>query len=267
MFCMLTAGAAGGLYAHRRRWQEGLVLLLSLVTLVFTGTRSGLVGLLLAVTIVAWQFGTARILKAAYLLILASSGAAAAAAVGLPLAAVAQSLFTSRGAGGILTYRTEAWAVAVNLWTERPFLGYGFRVGEAVFADHAAAPAGILVVHNSYLQTLLELGILGSIPLSAILAVTMRSWLRRLSSPLACGLAIACIAGWAACFVESAMFGMGYAFAWIFWLLVAASTALSPAPRPTVPLTPSTTAGALFPRARATLAQSVPPSYPLVQPP
>jgi O-antigen ligase len=72
-----------------------------------------------------------------------------------------------------LTGRTDLWAVGADLIAQRPLLGWGFNGTEAlVVGSVGRAFVGDPVnMHNMYIQTLLSMGILGSLPAFAFLAI------------------------------------------------------------------------------------------------
>jgi O-antigen ligase len=96
-----------------------------------------------------------------------------------------RTLFTSSG-------RLGAWEGALDQALERPLLGYGFGTEERVFSDryylhYSERP------ENSYLGTLLQLGVVGLVVLVALLALVVWRVRRVRGGPLAaCAGALAC---------------------------------------------------------------------------
>ncbi|MGO4705705.1 O-antigen ligase family protein [Microvirga sp. 2MCAF38] len=72
-----------------------------------------------------------------------------------------------------LTGRTEIWNVALQRWAEKPLLGWGFNGTEDLIARsiRPAFNGNAVNAHNMFLQSLLSLGFLGSIPGFALLAI------------------------------------------------------------------------------------------------
>ncbi|TCR73228.1 O-antigen ligase [Rhizobium sp. BK376] len=72
-----------------------------------------------------------------------------------------------------LTGRTDLWAVGADLIAQKPLLGWGFNGTEALIVGSVGrAFAGDPVnMHNMYMQTVLCMGILGSLPAFAFLAI------------------------------------------------------------------------------------------------
>ncbi|WP_442853597.1 O-antigen ligase family protein [Arthrobacter sp. RIT-PI-e] len=72
----------------------------------------------------------------------------------------------SVGRSATLTGRTDIWAIVLNVWSERPFTGYGWGgVWRGQIGDWVRAIFGFdtaLSAHNGYLDVLLQLGIVGA---------------------------------------------------------------------------------------------------------
>jgi O-antigen ligase len=75
-----------------------------------------------------------------------------------------------------LTGRVEIWRAAIPMWTSAPILGHGFASMSITKISLAGTEEATSTAHNSYLEALLELGLLGSLPLfSAIGIVLLRT--------------------------------------------------------------------------------------------
>lgn len=145
--------------------------------------------------------------------------------------------FNADTPGGLLNSRTVAWSDALALWGHRPVQGYGFQAGDTLFNQlyggglitFSAAPA-----HNSYVQALLELGLLGTLPLAVILFGTVLPVLFAARVDHAASPFIGVVvAGLAIQLTESAMFGTGQPYPWVFWpALAALSCAVIPRRKP-----------------------------------
>jgi O-antigen ligase len=73
-------------------------------------------------------------------------------------------------AGGDLTGRTAFWNNALELWSERPFIG----IGGAAFDDAVASLYGRpRSAHNSFIAVLTELGLFGIAMVIVILAMAI----------------------------------------------------------------------------------------------
>jgi O-antigen ligase len=79
---------------------------------------------------------------------------------------------------GSLTSRVELWRVAIPIWSKAPILGYGFSSIPimGIFVPNAEWTAGH--AHNSYLEALLEVGLLGSLPLFFAIGIVLLRTLR-----------------------------------------------------------------------------------------
>jgi O-antigen ligase len=97
-----------------------------------------------------------------------------AAGSGVGLLAHAQEY--SQGDFGTWTGRVELWHTAVALWSNARLLGYGLASINLTWisAPHANEPCA----NNSYLQALLEVGVLGSLPLFAAIGTVLLRTLR-----------------------------------------------------------------------------------------
>jgi O-antigen ligase len=154
------------------------------------------------------------------------------------LSARASTIFTSSDGG---SGRTNLWASAITGWKQTPVIGMGFGafIGQSNrllvqtpgvdFSAYALRSTG-QYVHNAYLETLTELGVIGAalfIAMLATLAYTLRSTARRaraLGSPLLFAFTRALMLGFA-----------GFAFTSIFlstetdrtlWVLIGLTVAL-----------------------------------------
>ena len=79
---------------------------------------------------------------------------------------------------GSLTARVELWRVAIPIWSKAPILGYGFSSTPftKISVPNAEWTAGH--AHNSYLEALLEVGLLGSLPLFSAIGIVLLRTLR-----------------------------------------------------------------------------------------
>jgi len=83
-------------------------------------------------------------------------------------------------AGLILSYRDQVWALALETWRAHPWFGVGMDNFQLVAAARESDPTRGLYphAHNLYLGALAERGLVGSVPLAAIL-VAWPVWLVR----------------------------------------------------------------------------------------
>lgn len=176
MAVMITLAAICRRQGFINRWTFVICIGLGLLILEATGSRTMLAAAFLAWLIVALrQKGMLKIvaigvasLAAAFTFVLA---------MGMdPIPPVLLSSFSRSGSTWeliTLTGRTELWTIALELLGERPFLGWGFNGTEALFvANVGRAFYGDPVnAHSLYMQTLVSLGIIGSLPLFALLVL------------------------------------------------------------------------------------------------
>ncbi len=76
---------------------------------------------------------------------------------------------------GTLTHRTQIWAAGLEGFREHPFLGTGSGAYATMVAKAIDRP---LVAHNTFLSTLVELGVIGALLLLALLASILYCSLR-----------------------------------------------------------------------------------------
>lgn len=94
------------------------------------------------------------------------------------------SYFQSTWGAATLSGRTQLWESTIRVWSERPVIGYGYRLFPDVIA--ALAPEirwevrSVAHAHNAALTTLLEMGLLGLLVLLAWVVSTGRDLFRLL---------------------------------------------------------------------------------------
>ncbi|WP_165449432.1 O-antigen ligase family protein [Krasilnikovia cinnamomea] len=135
--------------------------------------------------------------------------------------------FESREGGGVLNGRTAAWAETAGLIQQRPVTGWGYSAGPRLFEQLRASgdlAFGRDVVHNSYLQWLLETGAIGIAAILALVVACLIAAWKCSAQGRTSGLAWCLIAGLVMQFTESAMLGTGQAYPVVFWVAAAAAT-------------------------------------------
>lgn len=174
-------GAVAGL--GRWSWQQRgigrpLLAAAALVALVLTQTRAAWGGAIVAVlsylALRGHRSALARV--AAALTIVAAAGIVvglvAGSTVGLPT-------YLTRGEGAenlaSLGWRLPMWSEAMNVWMSRPITGHGYYVGHRLgeYADAFAQletyfHAEMAFIDGAYVETLLDLGIIGLVPLGSL---------------------------------------------------------------------------------------------------
>ncbi|MEK8106817.1 O-antigen ligase family protein [Micromonospora sp. M12] len=132
--------------------------------------------------------------------------------------------FTDPDNGDLSNGRTQTWQAAFELWQSRPTLGYGYASGMHLFEQtrqNGFFNVNVNLVHNSYLQWLLELGVIGVAPILVLLFAAIRAALLAPMGALNSGLIWLVITGLLIQVTESTMFGMGQPYPYVFWLAVA----------------------------------------------
>ena len=128
----------------------------------------------------------------------------------------------------VVTISGEEWSLrrtTIAYWIEHPVWGYGFQSGESFFQqEHATGGTALTVgaTHNSFLQQLLELGLLGIAALSLVLLAVAGGWWKERAGGLGLGLLAATLGGLLIMLTESVMFGTGQPFPWLFWVIATA---------------------------------------------
>jgi O-antigen ligase len=163
---------AFALLAERRplaRWAIGVVGLLLLVGLFMTGSRGGLVGMAVALVAAIILAGPARMTVVAAALVIL--GAGVAYYVALAPQAQVDRLLSARADRG--TGREDIWTVALQVVRDKPLTGAGAGNFTVVAPSYAAGDINIQrvdfvvdqpkVVHNTYLEILAELGVVGTV--------------------------------------------------------------------------------------------------------
>ena len=197
-------------------------LLTCVLMVLLSGTRGALAAILLAFTLMSLtrrrSFSMGIFVSGA----LASIGFVAVDIYGLPQIVHSylrtESLVTGSG-------RAEAWAAAVELLRERPWIGYGFGTEELLFDrfgirffEHSGA-----YVHNSYLGLSLQIGLLGAAiffyPLIFVALKGVRASMKSKEDFMLSSLVGTLIAGLVICFTESWIYSAGNAQSLPFWTL------------------------------------------------
>lgn len=227
--------AALGMFLLRQR-RSGLITLVTLtcgVAVLLAQSRTALVAL---IVVLLWFALRRRTLHPIMFVATTFGGAAVTLAlllnVSMPLPEVVERFTSQDTPDQFLSSRPDGWRLTLSLWEQRPLTGYGFRVGETVFAQNYGIFTGFTasVAANSYLQTLLEVGIVGTAFLGlVVLALARAIWVGR-RDPFVTGIAPLVIVGLLMAVTESALLGVGQVVSWVFWLGAAALCAASPRP-------------------------------------
>lgn len=132
--------------------------------------------------------------------------------------------FTATEGTGLLNSRTLAWGDVLNYVASNPF-GVGWSATTATLSNFRmdGIGSGLSSIHNSYLQIIYELGWIGIIPVVLIVLALLRAILTK-GSGLTTGLSAAALTGAIIQFTESAIFGVGQPYPYLFWFAVVAAT-------------------------------------------
>lgn len=219
----VIAGLALSVLVGSRRCRSLGTLVLGVplsATVVLSESRTAALGL--AVALVVYVLSRARrTAEVAYFTLLGS----AAIALFLPGrdllsgSGLASRMLIALESDDPLSGRGGAWWIAYHAWEQEKLTGYGYGTTRDVFETFAwlRPGTGAPNVHNSYLQWLLEFGLLGAPVLltlmSLLLVVAVRGG----------AYAPAVVTGFVIQAGESAMFGTGQPYPYIFWFAVLAA--------------------------------------------
>lgn len=209
-----------GLIRERRSIPAVAGLLTAGAVLLLTESRTAIVATAIAIVWLILRSGALAVAKFAYASLIAL---VVVLATGLDLFGTSLSRFGTLEGGDVLNTRGEAWTAAISLIQQQP-LGYGWQAGRQLF-ESMHGTAGFTFtrtsVHNSYLQFILELGVIGILPIAylsmALILITVRGKMRGLEA----GLVGAATAGFIVQITESVIFGSGQAYPYVFWFAVA----------------------------------------------
>jgi O-antigen ligase len=165
-----------------KRWPQKVLLVVpGLVCLVLTQSRSFWLAGFIAGAVTAWIYYP-RLRKWIY----ASVGtlvfmAAVSAALNITVDTSGIHTFARLDSVRDLTGRTELWQSAYKGWSARPWLGYGFTLGglglqrdHLIAADADPTTFSRMTLHNGYIQSLLDSGLVGVVfyLLAILIAIT-----------------------------------------------------------------------------------------------
>jgi len=135
------------------------------------------------------------------------------------------SRFGKLEGGDVLNARGDIWEAASRHILQQP-IGYGWKASSTFFESmQDLADVGLKTVHNSYLQFILELGVIGLIPLAYLVWSLLALAWRGNAHGIGAGLVGVVTAGIIVQLTESAMFGTGQGYPYIVWFAVAGALA------------------------------------------
>lgn len=226
----MSFALGAGLWDSKKSWLVGLAMMANFSVVLLSESRTALVATFAGIVFVGLKKfrGTIRPLVAVLTCGVGSVIICMVLLLGrLPLPEVARR-FGEDAEGGLLNTREDAWRFALELWTGRPWIGYGYRSGEHAFEMYRSMSTfGRDLVHNSYLQMLLEMGVIGSIPLLVVLVILVSALFRLSMSGMVTGTAMLVVIGLIMSLSESALFGVGHVISWLVWLAAGATVTQS----------------------------------------
>jgi O-antigen ligase len=161
---------ASWLFLGRSQTLAGAVALFVLVSIFVAASRSGVAAavIVLAVLALAW-WPRARFPVVVAAAVLIATGMLAL----LGGAEVFEKQAESMQSGHVLNFREEAWRLAVSTWQAHPWFGVGMDNFNLASRQLATEQLRNLMphAHNLYLDTLAERGMVGALPVFALLAV------------------------------------------------------------------------------------------------
>lgn len=229
MIAAMTIPLGWALYRRSRPYLLLLGVGPAAVALVLSESRTALLAVLLGAAWLVVRQGVSRMVR------LATAGAALLAgayAFGL-LPFVANwawvrelaERFTVADGADFTSNRLSTWQAAIDLWQTRPAFGFGYASGFQLFDQvrhDGIVDVGVNLVHNSHLQWLLELGVAGLAPLLLLTLAALWALLRPVLDQVNPGLVWLVFTGLVIQVTESAIFGTGQPYPYVFWLAVAA---------------------------------------------
>lgn len=140
--------------------------------------------------------------------------------------------FFSMDGGDVLNNRTLAWNDVLSSVAAHP-LGVGWAATPDTLEQwgREGITSGLTSVHNSYLQLIFELGWAGVLPVLLIIALLIRVSVGQ-QTGLGIGLRSVALTGLIVQITESAIFGLGQPYPYIFWLAVVGATIYPAVSRP-----------------------------------
>lgn len=154
---------------------RALLVVLYLVALLSTRTRSALA--ISAVVLLVVAIRAAR--RTAWAAVFASfAGAALMGFAALNIDTVTEFLLRGQDARNVttLTGRTVIWDIALRAWESSPLLGLGYYAGHRIGLD---LPQNYSNLDNTWIESLVDVGILGTVPLALFVLGGLGRALRR----------------------------------------------------------------------------------------
>lgn len=179
-----------------KRWFHAVMMVAFVAALFLTNSRSSILGFIVAMLATEVVIGTLGLLGTMFLVLLGATLALAMTYPGLMDSVMSglASAFSRSGSVSeltTLTGRQDIWAACWKLFLDQPIFGYGLGSVRVVLPLAYSDVWGntMSTAHNMLLESLLSVGVAGTIPLLALIAVCLRTLVlyfrRRVKLPLA----------------------------------------------------------------------------------
>lgn len=216
---ILTFFLGWGLFREKVTFWRLLILAPALVTLVLSESRTGVVAVAVGAFWLMIRSGARGVIAAASI---AFAAVLYFALFGPGVFSVVLDRFGRVEAGDTLSGRSFIWEYAGQLAAQQP-IGWGWGVTDTLLKSlyrNTGAGTSTGSIHNSYLQTLVEGGVVALALVVCIYLVLLIPLLKTRVSGMSAGLSGAVIAGAIGQFSESGIFGVGQVYPYMYWFSV-----------------------------------------------
>jgi len=187
-----AAGVTLGMawFGLRRNWVKLLVMVPTAICLALTLSRTAWVACFLAGVLTLHIYAPRLRTWLAIITVACAGTWATIAVLGIDVDLKSASKITRAGSIASLSGRVELWSESLNAFQRSPFFGYGFTTGaaglehDAPFLSHrefgamnsdpdASRDIGRRTMHSGYLQSLLDLGVVGTVFYLAVMVTAV----------------------------------------------------------------------------------------------
>lgn len=223
IMCSLVVPLSVFLWTQGRRLAAMIGVLTSIASIVLAQSRTPVIALVGGLIVVLLLQPTVlRVLTGVAITAVGSSGwliLGRQDSIGDSAVGVFMQRFSSGGDDALLFSEREGiWSRAFETWIDQPFLGYGYGTAPT---DSIGANGEFIrgIAANSYVQVLVEMGIFGAVALLMTLSVFLYAAMKLIREGRYVSIGYFILVGLAAQFTESALFGAGQAYPWVFWFV------------------------------------------------
>lgn len=213
-----------GVAAERRNALVWLSLLIPASNIILSQSRTAIIAVIVGIL---WALLRGNLMRIVPIALVTSLLVVCVQIIGVAVFEDVLNRFTAMEGGDLLNTRTNAWADVIWNIQEHP-MGVGWAATRKAMEELYLAgytESGMFTMHNSWFQAFNELGWIG-LPAIAFLAfATLRAAVMADPRGLGLGMVAATVAGSLTHFTESAMFGIGGPYPYLFWFAVLASVA------------------------------------------